>query len=115
MKSVTEIHGNSLFFRDRNSPFEYTLDSFAFTVRNVSQVIRGWDIGVNGMCVGETRTLTIPPYLAYGATTGTFGGQVIYGFDSDDEEVDLGDYWEDTSFIPNCATLIFDIELLNIA
>ena len=31
------------------------------------QVIQGYERGVPGMCLGETRTLTVPPHLAYGA------------------------------------------------
>ena len=37
----------------RNKPFDFTL--------GVGQVIQGWDEGVAGMCVGEQRTLIIPP------------------------------------------------------
>merc|ERR1712002_986517 len=44
--------------RDRNKPFDFTL--------GVGQVIQGWDEGVRGMCVGEKRTLIIPPLMAYG-------------------------------------------------
>jgi FKBP-type peptidyl-prolyl cis-trans isomerase len=29
-------------------------------------VIRGWEEGIVGMCVGEKRTLTIPASKAYG-------------------------------------------------
>jgi FKBP-type peptidyl-prolyl cis-trans isomerase len=68
--------------RDRNKPFDFTL--------GVGQVIQGWDEGVKGMCVGEKRTLIIPPHMAYGADG---VGNVI----------------------PPCATLVFDIELLDIA
>ena len=62
---------------------------FAFTL-GIGQVIRGWDVGVVGMKVGGQRRLTIPPDLAYGST-GSGGG-----------------------LIPPNATLVFDIELLEV-
>ena len=67
--------------RDRGQPFQFTLGA--------GQVIKGWDLGVKGMKVGEKRTLTIPADLGYGAHGA--GG-----------------------VIPGGATLIFDVELLEI-
>lgn len=42
----------------RKDPLELTLGS--------GMVIKGWDEGLVGMCVGEIRQLTIPPSMGYG-------------------------------------------------
>ena len=57
---------------------------FQFTI-DESRVIQGWHDGVKGMLIGETRVLTIPPELGYGAAG--------------------------RGPIPGDATLIFEIEL----
>lgn len=66
---------------DRGVPFRFKLGA--------GQVIKGWDIGVEGMKEGEKRTLRIPAELGYGSQG---AGRII----------------------PPDARLIFDVELLKV-
>jgi FKBP-type peptidyl-prolyl cis-trans isomerase FkpA len=67
--------------KDRNDPFAFALGA--------RHVIAGWDEGVQGMKIGGTRKLTIPPDLGYGARGA--GG-----------------------VIPPNATLVFEVVLLGL-
>ena len=67
--------------KDRGQPFGFHL--------GMGQVIRGWDDGVQGMKVGGTRVLLIPPELGYGPRGA--GG-----------------------VIPPNATLVFEVDLLGV-
>ena len=67
--------------KDRGQPFRFQLGG--------GEVIRGWDDGVQGMKVGGTRVLVIPPELGYGPRGA--GG-----------------------VIPPNATLVFEVDLLGV-
>jgi len=68
--------------REKQDPFEFTLGK--------KEVMDGWEEGLSGMKVGGTRTLTVPPQLAYG-------------------KEGAGDT------IPPNATLTFEVELLAVS
>ena len=76
------------FFDSNVDPKFGHVQPFVFTI-DAGMVIKGWDVGVAGMKVGEKRNLLITPEFGYGATG---AGNII----------------------PPNATLSFDVELVAI-
>mmetsp|Transcript_26609 Transcript_26609/g.56222 ORF Transcript_26609/g.56222 Transcript_26609/m.56222 type:complete len:215 (-) Transcript_26609:361-1005(-) len=67
--------------RDRGQTFDFTIGT--------GQVIKGWDEGIVGLCLGAKANIVIPPDMGYGASGA--GGA-----------------------IPGGATLHFDVEVVGI-
>jgi FKBP-type peptidyl-prolyl cis-trans isomerase len=94
-KSVTVHYSGWLYDpaqpESKGKPFDSSRDAgrpFTFSL-GAGQVIAGWDQGVQGMKVGGQRRLVIPHHLAYGERGA--GG-----------------------VIPPRASLVFDVELLDV-
>jgi len=92
---TVEVHYTGWLFepsakQQRGKQFDSSVGRgpFSFPL-GAGRVIKGWDEGVAGMKVGGKRTLVIPPELGYGARGA--GG-----------------------VIPPNATLMFDVELLDV-
>ncbi len=73
--------GTEIWASGGQQPFQFQLDA--------GQVIKGWDLGVACMLIGETRELKIAPELGYGA--------------------------RGKPPVPPNATLLFEIELVRLA
>ncbi|MEZ5842412.1 MAG: FKBP-type peptidyl-prolyl cis-trans isomerase [Hyphomicrobiaceae bacterium] len=91
--STCVMHYTGWLYADgkKGTKFDSSLDRgqpFPFPL-GAGRVIKGWDEGVAGMKVGGKRTLIIPPALGYGARGA--GG-----------------------VIPPNATLLFEVELLEV-
>ena len=71
---------NNQIANKKGKPFTFTLGK--------GEVIKGWDVGVEGMAPGGERRLTVPARMAYGSRK-------------------VGD-------IPANSTLTFDVKLLEI-
>ena len=93
---LVEVHYTGWLY-DENAPdhrgtkFDSSIDRgqrFSFPL-GAGRVIKGWDQGISGMLIGETRELTIAPELAYGERG---AGNVI----------------------PPGATLVFEVELFSL-
>ena len=91
---ILSVHYTGWFFNDsrpddKGPVFDTSAggESFLFTL-GVGSVIEGWDRGLAGMRVGGIRRLVIPPSLAYGR-------------------------FRQNSIPPN-ATLLFEVELLEV-
>jgi FKBP-type peptidyl-prolyl cis-trans isomerase len=94
---IADVHYTGWLFDEtaadnRGSKFDSSVDrgdQFQFPL-GAGRVIKGWDQGIVGMLIGEKRELTIAPDMAYGERGA--GG-----------------------VIPPGATLVFEVELFNLA
>lgn len=90
---VVEVHYTGRLTDENGAKFDSSRDRGGEPIKyqtGANQVIRGWELGVEGMCVGEKRRLTIPPELGYGDRG---AGEAV----------------------PPGATLFFEIELVSVA
>ena len=86
--STVEVHYTGWLADGRKFDSSRGESPFSFTIGR-GQVIAGWDEGVAGMNVGGKRLLVVPPDIGYGAAGA--GG-----------------------VIPGGATLVFEVELLEV-
>ena len=87
MNYTGKLTDGTTFDSNMDPKFQH-VEPFVFTI-GAGMVIKGWDLGIAGMKIGEKRNLTIEPSYAYGSSGA--GG-----------------------VIPPNATLFFDVELLAI-
>ena len=82
MRYIGKLKDNNKIFDSNKSgkPFSFKLGA--------GEVIKGWEVGVQGMQAGSERRITIPAHLAYGS--------------------------KKTGEIPPNSTLVFDIKVLDI-
>lgn len=82
--------GFTLISRGDGDPFTSSTEPFTFTL-GAKHILKGWNLGLEGACQGESRRIVVPKHLGWGDADFIFDFDVLQvKYANNDQDVDGG-------------------------